>query len=86
MDAITIKELSKKNYNTNSKHKKHTGKRVCANQKSRSWHDDKNRDWRHKAKQNASREVRRNIKKDLTHQEFNANEKVYNTKKHPQLW
>jgi hypothetical protein len=76
-----IKELNKKSYSINSKHKKHTGKRAGCNQKSRSWHEDKSRDWRHKAKQDASQEVRRNIKNDITHKEFTANEKLYNTKK-----
>ena len=76
-----IKELNKKSYSTNIKYKKHTGKGVCCIQKSRSWHEDKSRDWRHKAKQGAAQEVRRNIKNDITHREFTTNERLYNTKK-----
>lgn len=80
-----IKELNAKSHYINSKHKKHTGQRVGHTQKSRSYNDDKSRKWRHNAKTDAAHCEKKNTKKDIVFNEFNANCKLSGTKRNWRL-
>ena len=60
-----IKELNAKSHYINSKHKKHTGRRVGHTQKSRSYNDDKSRQWRHHAKTDAAHLMKKKIQKKI---------------------
>ena len=77
---MNLKELNTKSYKINSKYKKHTGIKVSCTQASRSWHEDKSRDWRKKEKDRINYNKRSEIKKNMENLDFNCQDKCVKIK------
>tara|TARA_Y100000768_G_scaffold313589_1_gene248363 strand:+ start:1139 stop:1408 length:270 start_codon:yes stop_codon:yes gene_type:complete len=72
----SVKELNTSSYITNSRYKRHTGQGIRFSQSSRSYHEDKSRKWRKKAKRCFIKDNRTNNKKIIEKQDNNAYDKL----------
>ena len=70
------KELNTNSYHKNSKYHRHTGPGVRHTQKSRSYKEDHNRDWRKRHQKKYHIEQRKNIKSQVKHQNFKVDDKL----------
>lgn len=76
---MDIKELNTHSYSTNSKYKRHTGKRVKDIQKSRNatlLKFDKQRKWRKYEKRDLNRKIKVQNKKNIKNDQFTCYDKI----------
>ena len=75
------KELRTKSYEVNSKYKRHTGKRIRFQQKSRCyWDTDQCRGWRKRCKKEIIKVKRKNNNNEIKNDTFKCMDKVKKSK------